>query len=355
MMTKSLLTKAYYPWTIATIQMMSGAVCQLPLWYFGKRMIPKLDKSDIKSLFPIALCQFGIHAGATIATGITKGLALAHIIKALEPMCTMGVDHILAMRDIPVERFLGIIPLVAGSILPFWKHVSFDWLSMVAALIVVASSSTRVVLCRRILSDSKEGTNLDPSNLFAILSVMTSALFVPLAFCFDGLGFVGALTEISQFESIAGLLGRLCMSGFLYYMFHVASFDLMTKVTPVTHAVANLMRRPAVMLLFAFLDTVQQLARNIPVKWLPLSFLFWSKAVQDTHSVADIFRGTLFASLTAYVAPPSLDSFVSSLLALGGCLIYAKEVNGSLEDILFPKKAGHGERKKKQSNLGIAQ
>jgi hypothetical protein len=42
-------------------------------------------------------------------------------------------------------------------------------------------------------------------------------------------------------------------------------------------------------------------------------------------------------------------------LALGGCLIYAKEVNGSLEDILFPKKAGHGERKKKQSNLGIAQ
>ncbi|KAL3927832.1 MAG: hypothetical protein SGARI_005214, partial [Bacillariaceae sp.] len=177
MMTKSLLTEAYYPWTIATIQMMFGVMLQLPLWYSGKRSTPKLTKNDVKSLVPVALCQFGIHAGATIATGITKGLALAHVIKALEPLCTMGIDHLLSKQDITPEHLLGVIPVVAGSILPFWKYVSFDWRAMIAALVLVASSSTRVVLCRKILKDEKSKKSLDSSNLFAVLSAMTSVIF----------------------------------------------------------------------------------------------------------------------------------------------------------------------------------
>ena len=353
MTTKTLLTELYYPWTVATIQMLFGVLCQLPLWYLGRRKIPNLKSDDIKSLLPLSICQFGIHAGATYATGIHKGLAVSHIIKALEPICTMGVEYILSKQVIPVALFLGIVPLVAGSILPFLKYATFDFGSMVATLIVVMCSATRVVLCRNVLQDNNPGKNLDASNLFVVLSIMASAIFVPLALCLDGFGFFGALGDKLQTTGVANVFGTLCMSGFLYYMFNVASFDLTTKVTPVTHAIVNLMRRPAVVFLFAFFDVIHEILRMIPLNWVPFSFLFWSKAVRSTHNAADPCRKFL-AVIATYTVAPSVDSITGSFLALLGCLVYAKEMNGDLGTTPSSKKSAVGKRKSRRS-FGVAQ
>tara|TARA_B110000305_G_scaffold199528_1_gene226270 strand:+ start:326 stop:652 length:327 start_codon:yes stop_codon:yes gene_type:complete len=76
---KQSLNAIAYPWTIATIQMATGLAYFVPLWATGIRPAPKLSKSDLKTLFPIALCHTGVHIGAVIALGAGAGENAKHI------------------------------------------------------------------------------------------------------------------------------------------------------------------------------------------------------------------------------------------------------------------------------------
>ena len=108
------------------------------------------------------------------------------------------------------------------------------------------------------------------------------------------------------------------------------------------------------MLVFASLSAIGQIWKSFPIKWLPFSFLFWGKAIRETHTLADLANGTIFGAFAAAIPSPSMDSIVSSLLAVGGCLLYVKELHRSPEDTPSrPKKVARG--KKKRRHLGVAQ
>jgi len=59
--------------------MATGLAYFVPLWATGIRPAPKLSKSDLKTLFPIALCHTGVHIGAVIALGAGAGENAKHI------------------------------------------------------------------------------------------------------------------------------------------------------------------------------------------------------------------------------------------------------------------------------------
>ena len=91
---KQSLNALAYPWTVATIQMAAGIAYFVPVWLLGIRKAPKLSMSDLKTLFPIALCHTGVHVGAVIALG-AGAVSFAHIVKASEPVVTCGLNAIL--------------------------------------------------------------------------------------------------------------------------------------------------------------------------------------------------------------------------------------------------------------------
>jgi hypothetical protein len=331
-MTKTLLKEVYYPWSVATFQLLSGLLFHVPLWYLHLHKLPKLHWPDVRALMPVAMCQLGVHIGATIATGIDQGLPIAHVIKALEPILTLAIEHVFFHRIASAEILLGLIPLVAGVMLPYWTSHTFNVYAIVAATIVLVCSSIRVVLINKILKEKLIGKNLDAKNLFAVLSIMTSLILIPITLQCDGLGMFDALREKATSGRMSHVTSILCLSGYLYNVFNETSFALMERMTPTTHAVANLMRRPMMTFTFFTFNIFHQLCKMVSVKLIPLSFLFWDQSFRETNTV-DPFM--------TRIAKPSVDSLVGSILGVIGCLIYLNETNfeGSEErdDKVFPK------------------
>jgi solute carrier family 35, member E1 len=359
-MTKTLLKEVYYPWSVATFQLLSCLLFQIPLWYLQIHKMPELHWRDLRALMPLAMCQVGVHVGATIATGIDKGLPVAHVIKALEPILTLAIDHIFFSRGASFEILLGLIPLVAGVMLPYWTSHTLNVYAIVAATIVVVCSSIRVVLTHKILTENKIGKYLDAKNLFAVLSIMTSLILIPITLQFDGLGLFDALREKKSSGSMSQVTVTLCLSGYLYCVFNETSFALMGRMTPTTHAVMNLMRRPMVTFTFFTLNVLHQLCRMVSVKLIPLSFLFWDQSFRETNTIADVLRRKWEVSFMTRIAQPSVDSLVGSILGVIGCIIYLNEMNLDDRDESDHKEIPKGKKVRWQANrderlLGVPQ
>lgn len=56
-----------FPWTTATIQLATGLIYSIPLWFLKVRKLPVLSKDDLFRLLPIAMLNTLGHACAVIA------------------------------------------------------------------------------------------------------------------------------------------------------------------------------------------------------------------------------------------------------------------------------------------------
>jgi solute carrier family 35 protein E1 len=336
-LTKKILTEIYYPWTIAAIQMISGFLYLIPWWYHGLRKIPELDWKDIKALFPIASCQIGVHVASTFATGLGRGLPIAHVIKAFEPIVIFALDY---KRGIPTEALLfGIVLIIAGTILPYWKYLQFDPLSIAAALVLVVCSSTRVVLAKHILNKRNIGKNLDAKNLYAIISIMVSIVIVPTAILSDGFSMFDVLRNEFSSEESFHLKMLLFQSGFFYYLFNEASFVILNSVTPVEHATLNLLRRPVVVVCSIFMKSISRLFQSVRLRDVPFAYMagsFKSSEWLTTTTIGDVFCSEnlkfIMCEFITAIPWPAYDSILGAFLAFSG---YAVSHANSFADFLF--------------------
>ena len=126
---KQALNAMALPWTIATLQMATGIAYFVPMWVLGLRKAPKLSVSDMKTLFPIALCHTGVHVGAVIALG-AGAVSFAHIVKASEPVVTCGLNALLLGQILPLQVYLTLLPIIGGVAIASMKELSFTFLAL---------------------------------------------------------------------------------------------------------------------------------------------------------------------------------------------------------------------------------
>jgi len=274
---KQALNAVAKPWTIATIQMMTGVFYFVPLWLLGLRKVPKLSFDEIKSLMSIALCHAGVHIGAVIALG-TSAVSFAHIVKASEPLVTSLLNFLFFGEILPTRVYLTLIPVSVGVAIASLKEFSFNYIALVSAMLSIISSSTRGVLSKKIMSGKQIGENLDAQNLYAVLAIMSSIILIPLMFIFEGTSF---LSEVKVLSGGGGLTKKslsilIALSGACYYAYNENAFLALEKVNPVTHAVANTVKREVI----------------------------------------------IVASVIAFKAPMSQGSVIGSTIAMAGTLLY---------------------------------
>jgi len=280
---KQALNALAYPWTIALIQMAAGCFYFFPLWATGLRKAPKLSKSDLKTLFPIALCHTGVHVGAVVALG-AGAVSFAHIVKASEPVTTCVLNAILLKEVLPLPVYLTLIPVIAGVAIASMKELSFTMLALGAAMLSNVSSSARGVLSKKTMSGKPVGENLDAQNLYAVLTAMSTIILVPLAFAVEGTSFFTAFNAAvasSEFTR-AALLKTIGMSGLAYYAYNEVAFLALGAVNPVTHAVGNTIKRVVI----------------------------------------------IVASVIAFKTPMTKGSIIGSSIAVAGTLMYSLAMNG---------------------------
>jgi len=283
---KQALNVLAYPWTVATIQMAVGIPYFCLLWATGIRKAPKLSMSDLKTLFPVALCHTGVHVGAVVALG-AGAVSFAHIVKASEPVVTCLLNFILLGSVLPTKVYLTLLPIIGGVGIASMKELSFTWLALAAAMLSNVSSSARGVLSKKTMSGKQIGENLDAPNLYSVLTAMSTVILIPLMLAMEGTGFFGAakdLVKAGDFtnKSLATLLG---LGGASYYAYNEVAFQALGRVNPVTHAVGNTIKRVVI----------------------------------------------IVASVIAFKTPMSTGSIIGSSVAIAGTLMYSLAMNASKE------------------------
>lgn len=281
---KQALNALAYPWTIATIQMAAGIFYFAPLWLLGIRKAPKLNASELKTLFPIALCHTGVHVGAVIALG-AGAVSFAHIVKASEPVVTCGLNALLLGQVLPLPVYLTLLPIIGGVAIASMKELSFTVLALASAMLSNVSSAARGVLSKKTMSGKKIGENLDAQNLYAVLTAMSTCILIPAALAMEGLGFFkafGGLVTAGDFTN-KSLATLLALSGASYYAYNEVAFLALGKVNPVTHAVGNTIKRVVI----------------------------------------------IVASVVAFKTPMSKGSIIGSSIAIAGTLMYSLAMNAT--------------------------
>jgi len=228
---KQALNALAFPWTIATIQMATGIAYFLPLWMLGLRKAPKLSGSDLKTLFPIALCHTGVHVGAVIALG-AGAVSFAHIVKASEPVVTCGLNALLLGEVLPLPVYLTLLPIIGGVAIASMKELSFTVLALASAMLSNVSSAARGVLSKKTMSGKQIGENLDAQNLYAVLTAMSTVILIPLMLAFEGTAFIPAFKAAVAGGSFTNKsLGTLlALGGAAYYAYNEVAFLALGKV-----------------------------------------------------------------------------------------------------------------------------
>lgn len=284
---KKALNVLDFPWTIATIQMATGIPYFVGMWLTGARKAPKLSGSDLKTLFPIALCHTGVHVGAVIALG-AGAVSFAHIVKASEPVVTCALNAILLGQVLPLKVYMTLLPIIGGVAIASMKELSFTILALASAMLSNVSSAARGVLSKKTMSGKKIGENLDAQNLYAVLTAMSTLVLLPLMFAIEGTGFFGAFKNLvagGDFtnKSLGMLLG---LGGATYYAYNEVAFLALGKVNPVTHAVGNTIKRVVI----------------------------------------------IVASVIAFKTPMSTGSIIGSSIAIAGTLMYSLAMNAAKKE-----------------------
>jgi len=281
---KKALNVLAYPWTVATIQMCAGVLYFVPLWLLGLRKAPKLNFEEIKTLVPIALCHTGVHVGAVIALG-AGAVSFAHIVKASEPVVTCALNYLFLGQVLPLPVYLTLLPIIGGVAIASMKELSFTVLALAAAMLSNVSSSARGVLSKKTMSGKKIGENMDPQNLYAVLTAMSACILVPTCLAIEGTGMFSAFKSVvaaGEFTN-KSLATILAFSGASYYAYNEVAFLALGKVNPVTHAVGNTIKRVVI----------------------------------------------IVASVIAFKTPMSTGSIIGSTIAIAGTLMYSLAMNAS--------------------------
>ena len=228
---KQALNVLSLPWTIATLQMATGLGYFVPMWLLGLRKAPKLSLSDLKTLLPIALCHTGVHVGAVIALG-AGAVSFAHIVKASEPVVTCGLNALLLGQVLPLPVYLTLLPIIGGVAIASMKELSFTVLALASAMLSNVSSAARGVLSKKTMSGKQIGENLDAQNLYAVLTLMSTFILIPLCLAVEGTAIIPAFKGVVAAGDFTNksLATLLALGGATYYAYNEVAFLALGKV-----------------------------------------------------------------------------------------------------------------------------
>lgn len=247
-MNKKVLNVLPAPVTIGTAQFGIGALYASLVWMLGLRPTPTLTAAGKTAVTKVGLC----HSLGQLATMISVGagtVSFTHIVKALEPFFSAVVSGIYFQKWMAPQVYATLVPVVGGVGYACLKERSFSWLAFGAAMASNLAFALRAVLSKVALqSGGDAGTNLNPPNMFALVTWAAFLVSIPLGLIMEGSTFMGLLSQaIESVENKWHFLRTVLISGLFHYLNNEVMYLALGAVHPVTLAVGNTMKRVFIM------------------------------------------------------------------------------------------------------------
>ncbi|KAJ1476921.1 triose-phosphate transporter family-domain-containing protein [Baffinella frigidus] len=207
-------------WTIALTQLLTGVVWVLPLWLLGLRKAPVMTAANWKAMAPIGLWSAGAHGGSVIALG-AGAVSFGQILKACEPVFSAFTEVLLTGQVQAWQIYACLIPIIGGVGIASLKELSFSWLAVISAMIANQSAALKGVV-----------------NILSVLWTLPVCLALEMPNWQEN--WDKALRKGAKQDDV---IKNSLLSGFAFYLYNEVSFLALAKVSPVTHSVANTLKR----------------------------------------------------------------------------------------------------------------
>ena len=233
------------PWCQSAFSLFVGTAFVMPLWLTGLRKAPILSKEAIMTLLPIAFCHSIGHIGAVVSAG-AGAVSFTQIVKAAEPVFTCVLSALILGSRVAPLTVLSLVPIVFGVALASVTELSFTWVAFGGAMLSNLAFAIRNI-CSRASMDKPKGENMTPENLFGVLTVMSFLFALPLALIMEGPKALAVTAGAIATSGPGPILKASVATGLYFYTYNEVAMLALNNVHPVTHAVANTIKRVVIL------------------------------------------------------------------------------------------------------------
>jgi len=92
------------------------------------------------------------------------------------------------------------------------------------------------------------GKNMNASNLYAVMTILSSIATLPLCLLLEGKSYKSVLINISNKGLGKILTKQVFLSAIFYYLYNEVAFLTLDNVKPVTHALGNTIKRVVIII-----------------------------------------------------------------------------------------------------------
>jgi len=255
MLNKKVLMVWKFPFTFAALQLLVGSLWICGLWLpmpgtdgASIRTRPSVDMAGMRQLLPISTCLALGHALSTVAPAYGT-VAFTNVVKTLEPLFTCALSALFLREIFSLPVYLSLVPVIVGVLLASTNEVSFSMISLVSGLLSNLFFALRAISAKGVMA-SPLGKSLSPTNMYGLLTLQSLALLLPLAILIEGPKLAaGTAATITELGGTWPFVRMLLATGVTHYVYNECAFIALSAVHPVTHAVANTVKRVAVIVI----------------------------------------------------------------------------------------------------------
>jgi solute carrier family 35 protein E1 len=258
-----------YPYFVSLIHLVVGVVYCLISWSVGLPKRAPINSTLLKLLFPVALCHALGHVTSNVSFAAVA-VSFAHTIKgasfppihislwillapfllyilvlmfrnrntALEPFFNAAATQFVLGQQVPLSLWLSLAPVVIGVSMASLTELSFNWTGFINAMISNISFTYRSIYSKKAMTD------MDSTNVYAYISIISLIVCIPPALIFEGPklmqhGFSDAIAKVGLQKFVTDLF----LVGLFYHLYNQLATNTLERVAPLTHAVGNVLKR----------------------------------------------------------------------------------------------------------------
>ncbi|KAL6524479.1 hypothetical protein OROHE_016150 [Orobanche hederae] len=242
----------HYPLTVTLGQFAVGTVLVTLMWSLNLYKRPKISGSQLAAILPLAV----VHTLGNLFTNMSLGkvaVSFTHTIKAMEPFFSVGLSALFLGEFPTIWVVSSLVPIVGGVGLASMTEASFNWAGFWSAMASNLTNQARNVLSKKLMV--KKEDSLDNITLFSIITIMSFILTLPTTLFVEGVKFTPSylraaglnVKQIYTMSLLAALSFHAYQQGNEPFPTKLGvSYMILQRVSPVTHSVANCVKRVVV-------------------------------------------------------------------------------------------------------------
>ncbi|KAH9514140.1 hypothetical protein Btru_030386 [Bulinus truncatus] len=272
------------PTLLGAMQMVMTTVFGFIQMYLPLGMYTPVNREGKPPNFWRNMMLVGTMRFSTVVLGLVAlkfvAVSFTETVKSSAPLFTVFISNILIGEYTGLYTFLSLIPIMLGLALCSAYELSFNIQGFIAAIAANLTECLQNVYSKLLISGEKY--RYTPAELQFYTSI--ASIFVQIPACF----FMMDLEKVHRTLDIT-LLSSLLLNGVFFHFQSITAYVLMGYISPVTHSVANTVKR-------AFLIWLSVILFGNPVTFLSglgtiivtLGVLLYTKAKEHDQFLLEI-------------------------------------------------------------------